>query len=83
MTDWGDPHTLWVNLTNAGLGLVTLICLGVVAASVVRELLERARVKARRTALLDDHAFDVPGLGWTMADGGERKKKDGSESESR
>ncbi len=75
MTDWGDPQTLWVNLTNAGLGLVTLICIVAVAASVVRELAERARAKARLAALEDDHAFQVPGLGWTMADGGEKTKK--------
>jgi hypothetical protein len=76
MTDWGDPQTLWVNLTNAGLGLVTLICIVVVGTSVVRELLERQRAKARLHAFEDDHAFEMPGLGWTMADGGERKSED-------
>jgi hypothetical protein len=77
MTDWSDPQTLWVNLTNLGLGLVTLVCLVVVGVSIARELLERARVKARAAAWEDDHAFALPGLGWTMADGGERKKDDG------
>jgi len=76
MTDWSDPQTLWVNLTNLGLGLVTLVCCIVVGVSIVREIRAKARAKARAAAWEDDHAFAVPGLGWTMADGGERKKGD-------
>ncbi len=72
MTDWADPQTLWVNLTNAALGLFTLVCIFVVGLSVAREL--RARARTRERASADDHAFDMPGLGWTMADGGEKRK---------
>ncbi len=63
------PDTFWLDFTNIALGLVTLVCVIVVVAGVLRELghrLERAKTRA------DDHAFDAPGLGVTMADGGER-----------
>ena len=79
--NWSDPETLWLNLTNAGLGLVTLICLGYFFYGVALEI--RAR---RRTATEPDmdrkmaemlkgidptHAFYHGELGVTMADGGE------------
>ncbi|HSD66952.1 MAG TPA: hypothetical protein VLF95_09640 [Vicinamibacteria bacterium] len=64
------PDTFWLTFTNISLGLVTLLCVLVVAGGVARELLHRRgrRVLARE----DDHAFATPGLGVTMADGGER-----------
>ncbi len=61
--------TFWLDFTNIALGLVTLVCVIVVVAGVVRELGQRF---ARSKKLVDDHAFDTPGLGVTMADGGER-----------
>jgi hypothetical protein len=72
--DWSDPQTLWLNITNAALGAVVLICVLVLAVGVLQEL--RLRAKRRETEptpirLAGDHAFDVPGLGLTMADGGE------------
>ena len=58
----------------AALGAVVLICVLVLVVGVLQEL--RLRAKRRETEptpirLVGDHAFDVPGLGLTMADGGE------------
>jgi len=63
------PDTFWLNFTNIALGLVTLACVIAVLAGVVHELGHRI---ATRQKLADDHAFDTPELGLTMADGGER-----------
>lgn len=65
-----NPETFWLNVTNIALGAVTLICLIVVGRAAIVELLARARKRA--TVMADDHAFDIAGLGVTMADGGER-----------
>jgi hypothetical protein len=61
--------TFWLDFTNIALGLVTLVCVIVVVAGVVRELGHRL---THAKKLTDDHAFDTPELGLTMADGGER-----------
>jgi len=77
-----DPSTYWLNVTNAVLGLVVLACCVAVAIGIVQELAARRR-KAAATSKLDreladlvsaygGHAFQVPGLGVTMADGGEK-----------
>jgi hypothetical protein len=68
------PDTFWLNFTNIALGLVTLVCVLVVVGGVARELLHR--YERRALARDDDHAFATPGLGVTMADGGERVEKD-------
>jgi hypothetical protein len=74
--DWNDPQTFWLNLTNLGLGLITLACLAFIVVAVMRELASTAREKAGAAdPLLDTHAFRVPELGITMADGGEPLKK--------
>ena len=52
------------------LGLVTLLCVIAILGGVARDLL--LRWERRAAALEDDHAFATPGLGVTMADGGER-----------
>lgn len=82
----GDPSTYWLTFTNIALGVVTLICCGAVALGVVQELAAR-RKKRSAVAGLDGevsqlvatyqggHAFNVPGLGVTMADGGEELRK--------
>jgi hypothetical protein len=72
MFDSSNPELMWLNITNALLGLVTLTCLAAVAWAVVVELRQRARVRANATVLHDDHAFVLSDLGITMADGGER-----------
>lgn len=67
-----DPQTMWLNITNIGLGIVTVACIGAVAWGVALEVAERIAAKARVALEHDDHAFEVPGLGLTMADGGEK-----------
>ena len=64
------PDVFWLNFTNIALGLVTLACVLLIAGGVVRELV--VRWQRRAVASADDHAFVTPGLGVTMADGGER-----------
>jgi hypothetical protein len=78
--DW----VFWLNLTNIGLGVVVFLAVLVVAYGVVWELVLKYK-KARSLANLDAelqtmardefaHSLAVPGLGLTMADGGERLK---------
>ncbi|HXK59846.1 MAG TPA: hypothetical protein PLP42_08100 [Acidobacteriota bacterium] len=67
--DFGDPRTVWLNVTNAILGLVILVSLGLVAKAMIDEIRRR---KTRKVLSLDDHAYPVEGLGLTMADGGEQ-----------
>lgn len=68
--DFFDPQTLWLNITNLGLGIITLLCVGAVAWGVTQDLV--LRWWNAPAAELDDHAFAVPGLGMTMADGGKK-----------
>jgi hypothetical protein len=70
-----ESETFWLDLTNIGLGVVTLVCLVAIGLGVVQELLPRL---PRHTAREDDHALLTPELGWTMADGGRqlRAKED-------
>jgi len=81
-----DPSTYWLTATNIALGLVTLICCVAVALGVVQELAAKRKKSAAFSALDhevsdlvasfgDGHAFNVPGLGVTMADGGEETGK--------
>lgn len=73
MFDFLNSETMWLNLTNATLGLVTLVCLVAVARIFIPELLAKLAAKRARVAVENDsHAFDLSGLGITMADGGER-----------
>jgi hypothetical protein len=73
MFDISDPNTFWLNVTNIGLGIITLICVAVVGYGVLQEVL--IRVRKRQAIEADDHAMLVPELGLTMADGGERIEK--------
>ena len=68
MPENSDPAVWWLMFTNFALGAVVLVCLGLLAGAVVMDVVRRWRT---RTA--DDHAFAVPELGLTMADGGERE----------
>jgi len=81
-----DPSTFWLTATNIGLGLVVVICCGAVAFGMMQELAARRRKRAEMNALdrelagltagfQDGHAFHIPGLGVTMADGGEQLGK--------
>ena len=89
-----DPSTYWLTFTNIGLGVVTLICCLAVAFGVVQELAAKRKKKAALAALDheasglaasygDGHAFGIPQLGLTMADGGEpvEKKPQAKETE--
>ena len=80
-----DPSTYWLNITNAALGLVTLICCIAVGIGVLQELATRRKRSASLSkldsevsdlvaSLGDGHAFHIPALGATMADGGEELK---------
>ena len=81
-----DPSTYWLTITNIALGAVTLICIVAVGIGVVQELAARARKRAALSKLdsevsdlvasySDGHAFNIPSLGVTMADGGEELGK--------
>ena len=80
-----DPSTYWLNFTNIALGVVTLICCLAVGIGILQELAQRRKKSASLSRLdaevtnlvatLDGHAFNVPGLGVTMADGGEELRK--------
>jgi hypothetical protein len=80
-----DPATYWLTITNVILGLVVLICCAAVGVGIVQELAAK-RKRAASLSKLDQevadlvssyggHAFQVPGLGLTMADGGEELGK--------
>jgi hypothetical protein len=78
-----DPSAYWLNFMNIALGAIVLICLGAVAFGVMQELAARRKKAAKLAALdrevadlvasYDGHAFDLPGLGITMADGGDER----------
>ena len=83
-----DPSTYWLSFMNIALGVITLVCCGAVGFGIVQEVARRRKSNAALSRLdhevadlvasYDSHAFDVPGLGLTMADGGEDvAKKDG------
>jgi hypothetical protein len=80
-----DPSAYWLNFMNIALGLLVVAACLAVAFGVVQELAAR-RKKAAALNHLDrevsdlvssygSHAFNVPGLGLTMADGGEERNE--------
>ena len=76
--DWSDPETFWLNMTNAGLGLIVLACVLLIGFGLVRDILTK---RTRRSVpALDAHGAWVAGLGWTAADGGEKVNKEEDES---
>lgn len=81
-----DPSTYWLTVTNIALGVVTLICCVAVGIGILQELAAKRRKSASLSKLdsevsdlvasfSDGHAFHVPSLGVTMADGGEELKE--------
>ena len=87
----GENWTMWLNITNFALGLVTLVALLVVFLSVGCDLLVRkvkapAHVDLRnidsdlKALLHGSHSFTVPEFGLTMADGGEKVEPSQSET---
>lgn len=83
--NWSDPQTLWLNIVNLSLGIVTLVCVAAIGYGVLLDVRERARKRAAGRVTdhevnelvsgFGPHAFEMPGLGMTMADGGEPIKK--------
>ena len=81
-----EKWVLWLNMTNFALGMITILALIVVFAAVSWDLLVRQVHTARNNTGLDLNALDgelramlqgshsmfEPGLGLTMADGGEK-----------
>lgn len=84
--DW----TFWLQVMNLALVAVTLLAALVVTGAVGWELWERRTHKARAAGTLDAelwamsradlHTLSVPGLGLTMADGGEKVEPSKAES---
>ena len=80
-----DPSTYWLTFTNIALGVVTLLCCGALAIGILQELAARRKRRATMAALDTEmsglvenyggHAFHIPSLGVTMADGGEDLRK--------
>ena len=76
-----DPSTYWLTFTNIALGVVTLLCCGALAIGILQEVAARRKRRATMAALDTElsglvgnyggHAFHIPSLGVTMADGGE------------
>ena len=83
LLNWNDPETHWLIVTNVVLGVIVALCVLIMAGGIAQELIGRMNKRRRINAELDrdmrllndDHAFDVPGLGITMADGGEKHEK--------
>lgn len=86
----GENWAMWLNITNFALGAVTLIALLVVFFAVGRDLLVRKVKSPGRVDLRNidtdlwlhggSHSLSVPGLGLTMADGGEKIEASKSEA---
>jgi hypothetical protein len=74
MFEISNASTFWVDLTNIALGIATLVCFVIVVYAAVREVVVRVtqRSKAHAKAHSDAHVFEVPELGLTMTDGGEK-----------
>jgi hypothetical protein len=80
---WNDPGTYWLNVANLVLGVAVLAGLLAMLAGTGYELLSRIQKRRHVDAeidrdmrhLADDHTFPVPGLGVTMADGGEKPRQ--------
>lgn len=68
-----DPATYWLTFTNVALGVVVLICCAAVAVGIFQEMAakHRRRVAASQMDQELAHMFEIPGLGVTMADGGD------------
>jgi len=79
--DWNNPQTLWLNLTNLALGVITLLALLFVVGAVGWEFVVRRKrlraidnVDAELRSMVhteSPYSLPIPGLGLTMADGGE------------
>ena len=76
--DWTETQTFWLNAANIGVGVATLSCfaaLGYGLAKDLRDGIRRRRASHNPVTPINDDVFKVPGLGLTMADGGEPIKR--------
>jgi hypothetical protein len=62
-TNWGDPQTFWLNVTNAALGAIMLVCIVAIGVAVAKELTARRRDTGQLVG--------APRLGEVLSDGGE------------
>ena len=85
--NWSDVQTLGLNVANIGLGVATAFCFAALGYGLAGDWREHRRRRAAgremaraprepwqeigRHGIADGRSFHVPGLGWTMADGGE------------
>ena len=69
MFNANTPEELWLLITNVVLMILVIITFTVICAGIIAQLFG-----AKSVARADAHAFRVPGLGMTMADGGEDVK---------
>lgn len=81
-----DDWVFWLNITNIALGVIVVMAVLMVAFAVVSELVSRRRKSltvanhdAELAAMLQ-YGRSVPGLGVTMADGGDPLKASVGES---
>ncbi len=70
MINNADSAVLWLNITNFAMLGAVVVCFVLLGGAILREVLGRLRMPHA-----DDHAFQSPELGLTMADGGEREDK--------
>jgi hypothetical protein len=77
MSDMSDPAVMWLMLVNFAMAAVVVVCCAIVAVGIARELLNRVRDPVPNAGTVDDHAFVLPELGLTMADGGEPEPRPG------
>lgn len=71
----------WLNATNTLLGIVVTLAVVAIASAVFHDIMlkVRSRAQVRQHFVFGDHVADIPGLGLTMADGGEPVKDDDPE----
>ena len=74
--DLGDPKTLWLTITNIALGVVTVLCVVVVAWGAATAALASLRRRWGLGLEPDDRAFAAPGFRVTAAGGGKRVTTD-------
>lgn len=65
------PDTRWIDLANVILGVACAGCFMVMVIAAIAELMLRLKNPNHPYLHNPDGSFDVPGLGRTMADGGE------------
>ena len=76
--DWTETQTFWLTSANIAVGVATLSCfvaLGYGLAKDIRDRIHKRRASQAPATGINDQTFEVPGLGLTMADGGEPIKR--------